>query len=207
VTLAFFLFQVFVISLSGVMAPGPVTAAAVAMGQRSKYAGAFITLGHAIVEFPLMIAIMLGIGKLLQSQNTQMIISFAGGVLLLVMATRMLADLSTASEPQNNPAKAGAVWAGLVLSAGNPYFLIWWATVGLTFATRAMRSGIWVFAMFVIIHLLCDCIWLTALSWASFRGSNLLGDRGRRIVLLICSTALFVFGLIFIYNAVDILSS
>jgi hypothetical protein len=65
--------------------------------------------------------------------------------------------------------------------------------------------GIIVFVLFSVVHWLCDCIWLGALSWASFKGSGLLGDRGRRIVLLICSAALLVFGLFFIYNAADIL--
>ena len=57
--LLLFLGQVVVISLSGVMAPGPVTAAAIGMGARSRYAGMLLAIGHGIVEFPLMILIVL----------------------------------------------------------------------------------------------------------------------------------------------------
>jgi threonine/homoserine/homoserine lactone efflux protein len=73
--------------------------------------------------------------------------------------------------------------------------------VGLNLAMTAANFGIWAFALFAILHWLCDFIWLSALSWASFRGSVLLGPRNQRIVLLICSLVLFGFGLFFIYNA------
>ena len=92
-----------------------------------------------------------------------------------------------------------------VLSGGNPYFLLWWATIGLTLATTATSLGIWAFALFAIVHWLCDLIWHQALSWASFKGTALFGPRVQRIVLLICSLALFVFGVFFIYNASRIL--
>lgn len=202
-SLLFFLFQVFVISFSGVMAPGPVTATAIAMGARSRYAGTLIALGHAIIEFPVMILIMLGMDKLLKSTTTQAVIGLAGGVFLLIMAIQMLANLKTTDNPQVKYTKSKPVLAGIILSASNPYFLLWWATVGLTLATSAKQLGIWAFALFVIVHWLCDYAWLQALSWASFKGSSLLGPRSQRIILLICSVALLGFGLFFIYKALN----
>ncbi|MFZ2149156.1 MAG: hypothetical protein WAV28_18245, partial [Sedimentisphaerales bacterium] len=65
--------------------------------------------------------------------------------------------------------------------------------------------GIWAFALFAITHWSVDLTWLQILSWVSFKGSVLLGPRGLRIVLVICSAALLVFGLFFIYNAGGIL--
>jgi len=183
------------------MAPGPVTAAAIATGSRNRYAGTFIALGHGIIEFPLMILIILGMGKILESTKTQIVIGLAGGTFLLIMAIQMLINLKTASSTQNQVRKEKPILTGLILSAGNPYFLVWWATVGLTLATGARQLGIWAFALFAIVHWLCDCIWLQALSWASFKGSALLGPRRQRIVLMICSVALLFFGLFFLYNA------
>jgi len=205
VNLLFFLFQVFVISLSGVLAPGPVTAAAVSMGSRSKYAGTLIGIGHAIIEFPLMVLIMLGMDTLLKSASTQIVASLAGGGLLLVMAIQMLANLKTAAVLSGKAPKARPILTGLILSVSNPYFLLWWASVGLALATRATQLGIWAFALFAVVHWLCDCAWLQALSWTSFKGSNLLSTRGKQIVLVICSLALFLFGLFFIYTALGLL--
>ncbi len=203
--LILFLIEVVVISLSGVMAPGPVTAAAIAMGTRSRYAGALIAVGHGVVEFPLMILIVLGVGRILKLPTAQIIIGLAGGAFLLIMAIQMLISLRSAEEQQGKVTKSAPVLAGIILSAGNPYFLLWWATVGLTLATTATGIGIWAFVVFAIVHWLCDLIWLSALSWASFKGSVLLGPRGMRIVLMICSAALLLFGLFFIYNAANIL--
>jgi threonine/homoserine/homoserine lactone efflux protein len=199
--LLFFLFQVIVISLSGVMAPGPVTTAAIAMGPRNRFAGILIAIGHGIIEFPLMVVIIMGMGKIFQSKTTQIVIGLAGGVFLLVMAVGMLKSSWDIQQQDAKVAKSGPLIAGIVLSGGNPYFLLWWATVGLTLATTAKGLGIWAFALFAIVHWSCDLVWLWALSWASFKGSVLLGTKSQRIILVICGLALFVFGVFFIYNA------
>lgn len=60
-----FLIGAVFISLTGVMAPGPVTAVTIGEGSKSPHAGAFVAIGHGIVEFPLMIAIFYGFGYLL----------------------------------------------------------------------------------------------------------------------------------------------
>jgi len=206
VSLPLFLIQVIIISLSGVMAPGPVTTAAIAMGARSRYAGPLIAIGHGIVEFPLMVLIVLGMDTILKSTTTQIVIGLAGGTFLLIMAIQMLRSLTSLKDPEANVTKSRPVIAGIVLSGGNPYFLVWWATVGLTLAMTAKGLGIWAFVLFAIIHWLCDLVWLGALSWASFKGSMLFGPRVQRTVLLICSLALFAFGLFFIYNAIRSLS-
>lgn len=200
-SLLLFLIQVVIISLSGVMAPGPVTAAAIVMGARSRYAGLALAVGHAIIEFPLMILIILGLSRIFESAKTQIVIGLAGGTFLLIMAIQMLVNLRKANEPETKHTKTKPVLTGLILSAGNPYFLLWWATVGLTLATGARQLGIWAFALFAIVHWLCDCIWLQALSWASFKGTKLLGGKSQRIILMICSAVILFFGLFFIYNA------
>jgi threonine/homoserine/homoserine lactone efflux protein len=205
VVLLLFLVQVIVISLSGVMAPGPVTAAAIGMGARSRYAGMLLAIGHGIVEFPLMILIVLGMGRILKLPSAQIAIGLAGGAFLLMMGIGMLKSLHSAQIQETKVTKSAPLLAGIILSAGNPYFLFWWATVGLALATTATGMGIWAFALFAVVHWLCDFIWLGALSWASFKGTGLFGARSQRIVLMICAVALFFFGLFFIYNAASTL--
>jgi threonine/homoserine/homoserine lactone efflux protein len=205
VDLLLFLLQVFVISFSGAMQPGPVTATVITMGARNRYAGALLALGHAIIELPLMIFIILGMEKLLKSAVTQTIIGFAGGAFLLMMAIQMMIQLRTRTDTEAKILKGKPVLAGIILSAGNPYFLIWWATVGLRLALDLKEFEIWAFALFAIVHWLSDFTWLQALSWASFKGSTVLGPRRRRIVLLICALALLGFGLFFIFSAASTL--
>jgi threonine/homoserine/homoserine lactone efflux protein len=205
--LLLFLSEVFVISLSGVMAPGPVTAAAIAMGARSRYAGALIAVGHGVIEFPLMILIVLGMDQILRSTGTQIVIGLAGGLFLLIMAIQMLNSVRHVVSQAAKPTKGGPIAAGVLLSGGNPYFLLWWATVGLALATTARGLGVWAFVLFAVLHWLCDLAWLSALSWASFKGSVLLGPIVQRIVLVICSVALLVFGIFFVYRATRLIDA
>jgi threonine/homoserine/homoserine lactone efflux protein len=148
-----------------------------------------------------MILIILGMSRIFETTKTQIVIGLAGGTFLLLMAIQMLISLKTVENPQSQVHKEKPILTGLILSAGNPYFLVWWATVGLTLATSAAQLGIWAFALFAIVHWLCDCVWLQTLSWASFKGTKMLGGKSQRIVLMICSAAMFFFGLFFIYNA------
>jgi len=204
-SLMLFLIQVFFISFSGAVQPGPVTATAITMGARSRWAGVLLAIGHGIIEFPLMVLIILGVGAVFQRNATQIIIGAAGGTVLLYMAYSMF---KTAGNTVITPAgerKDKPVLAGVVLTVSNPYFLIWWATVGLALATEANKLGLYAFVLFAIVHWLVDLIWVTALSFASFHGTTLLGAKSQTIILKICAAAMAAFGLFFIYKAVALL--
>jgi threonine/homoserine/homoserine lactone efflux protein len=202
-----FLFDAAVISLSGVLAPGPVTTAALAAGTRRRHAGALIAVGHGIVEFPLMFLILAGIGIVFRWWGVRIGIGLVGGVFLVLMGVQMLRDVLKTSAPASAPEPAagaslrGPLWTGVILTGGNPYFLLWWATVGLALATRARGLGVVAFALFAIVHWLCDLAWLEALSLASYNGSRLLGGRSQRIVLSICAAAMLFFGVMFAWDA------
>jgi len=200
-----FLAQVVLISLSGVMAPGPVTATTIALGARNRYTGLLVAVGHGIVELPLVIVITLGLGRIFRSENARVAIGAAGGITLLWMGWQMLKDLRAPTAQAGPLSKDKPILAGIVLSAGSPYFLLWWATTGLKLATDAMALGIWTFGLFALVHWLCDVVWLLLLSWASFKGTTLLGPRRQRIVLAVCAIAMAVFGVKFVYDAFNLL--
>lgn len=199
--LVWFLVKVVVVSLSGVMMPGPVTAAAIAMGGRNRWAGALMAIGHGIIEFPLIILITLGMKEIIESAVIRIVIGMAGGAFLIIMAIQMLKSLKSADEPKVIMSKGAPMLTGLILSGGNPYFFVWWATVGLALATTATGLGVWAFVLFAIVHWLCDLVWLETLSWASFKGSVLLSPQRQRVVLFVCAVVLFGFGLLFIGGA------
>jgi len=205
VALLFFLAQVFIISITGALQPGPVTATAITMGTRNRWAGTLMAVGHGMIEFPLIVVIVLGMGKFFQIQKVQVCIGLAGGTFLILMAVQTYLSLKANGVNESKVLKGKPILAGIILSASNPYFLLWWATVGLALATQATKWGIWAFVLFALTHWSVDLIWLQVLSWASFKGSTLLGQRGLRVVLMFCSAALFGFGLYFIYRAVDLL--
>lgn len=196
-----FLITATAISLSGVLAPGPMTAATLAAGTRLRHAGAVIALGHAVVEFPMMLVIIAGAGRLFEVEGVKLGIGLAGGAFLLLMGVQLLlAARKTSSEMAVADARHPFL-IGIVLTGANPYFLVWWATVGLTLVAQAKELGIIAFALFAVIHWLCDLVWLELLSLASHRGTELLGGRIRQIVLVICGLTLLGFGCKFLYYA------
>ena len=201
-----FLLQAVAISLSGVMAPGPVAAATLAAGSHRRHAGAWVAIGHGVVELPLMLLIVavVGMARVLQTQAFKVGVGIAGGAALVLMAALMLRPAAAGKAP----GAAGAnrpLWTGIALTAGNPYFLVWWATVGLALATRAISLGLLAFAMFALVHWLCDLVWLELLSLASHRGVRLLGPRAQRIVPVFCAAAMGFFGGLFLYDAIKTL--
>jgi len=181
--------------------PGPFTAVAIVSGARNRYAGALMAVGHGIVEFPLMIVIVLGAGRFLQSGPARIGIGLIGGIVLMLMGVQMLRSLRSGNAQATAGTQRGPLAASIILSGGNPYFLVWWATVGLALATRATALGVWAFVLFAVIHWLCDLLWLTLLSWASFKGSSWFGPRVQQGVLLICGGALLLFGSYFLFDA------
>jgi threonine/homoserine/homoserine lactone efflux protein len=203
--LTLFLIQVFIISFSGAIQPGPVTASAITMGTRNRWAGVFLAIGHGIIEFPLMIFIIFGLGSVFQKTAAQITIGIAGGAVLLYMAYSMFKSAGHFSNPQADARKDEPILAGIILTASNPYFLIWWATVGLALATDATKFGVYAFALFAVVHWFVDLIWVTALSLASFHGTTLLGPKLQTVIVKICAVAMLFFGLFFIYNAVGML--
>jgi len=195
-----FLGSVFIISLSGALQPGPVSATAITMGLRNKWAGTLMSIGHGLVEFPLMVFIILGLGEILQKEPVKIAIGAIGGAILVVMAAGMWkgADKQTASADT----KTGSpILAGALLTVSNPYFLIWWATVGLALATKAGGWGAWAFALFGLTHWLTDLIWLHALSWTSFKGSHVFSGKVQHRILQFCAFAIFGFGVYFLIDA------
>lgn len=204
--LLFFLAQVFVISLSGALQPGPVSATAITMGARNRWAGTLMALGHGIIEFPLIALIVLGMGEYFKIPKVQIVIGLGGGAFLFLMAAQTFVSLKANAATEPKAFRGKPILAGIILSASNPYFLLWWATVGLALADQApVEWGIWAFVFFALTHWLVDLIWLQLLSWASFKGSVLLGRHGLKIILGFCATALLGFAIFFIYNAVNLL--
>ena len=199
--IAIFILQAVVISLSGVMAPGGVTAATFAMGVQRRHAGAWIAVGHGIVEFPLIVLIVLGAAAVLQTRWFGVTVGLAGGAALLLMGGMTIHGLRRNTQQADAVQTSRPLWTGIVLTACNPYFLVWWATVGLALATKAIALGMLAFALFAIVHWLCDLVWLELLSLASHRGVKLLGPRSQKVVLALCGATMAGFGVWFLWDA------
>jgi len=195
-----FLIQAVLVSLSGVMAPGPLTVVVVGKGARSARAGAAIAVGHGVIEFPLMALLVVGLAPFFTRPAFAAWVGLAGGLVLLWMGADLVRTLRrpvVVSERR----ETSALVAGILMTAGNPYFLVWWATVGATLVLRAWGFGFWRFALFAVVHWSLDLVWYFFLSAASHRGARLLGDRFRMGVSLVSGALLLYFGVRFVADA------
>ena len=197
-----FIFTAVAISLSGVMAPGPITAATLTAGSRWRHAGAVIGLGHIAVELPLIVLLVAGAGTFFQSAPIRAGVGLAGGAFLLLMGTQTLLNVRNDNGASDAPVQRHPFWIGVVLSGANPYFFVWWATVGLTLTTDALQYGLLALVLFAIVHWLCDVGWLELLSVAGFKGSEWFGRRSQTTIAVICAVAFIGFGLRFVWDAI-----
>lgn len=192
---------VILISLSGVMTPGPVFAAAVAQGYKDKAAGIKIAIGHGIVEFPLMIMIALvGLGaeKLFEEPGVKLGIGLVGGILLIFLGVSMIRSRKEIAEESKDQRAWNAMTAGVLTTSANPYFFIWWATVGVALVLNAQWFGPVVVVIFAVVHWSCDLAWYSFTSFAVYRTKHLWTPLVHEIVFGICGATMLVFGVYFI---------
>jgi threonine/homoserine/homoserine lactone efflux protein len=199
-----FLLSAVVISMSGVMAPGPITAVTLGKAARSPHAGGVIAIGHGIVEFPLMVAVWYGIVHLQNNIVLKAGIGLVGGVFLLVMGLGMLRSAAPGKAPAGKLA-ASALLAGILLTAANPYFLLWWASVGAKLVMGAVAFGLLGFAVFAIAHWLCDLVWLWFLSALAYKGGQFFGRTFQKVTFGVCGVFLVAMSGKFIVDAVQMI--
>jgi len=188
------------ISLSGVLSPGPMTAAAIQQGGRSGFAGTYIAFGHGVVELPLILFIFLGASSLLQLKLVRILIGVAGGIYLIFIGKGLIrpkADEEVIKEGR----MTSSFYSGMLLSIGNPYFLLWWGTIGVGLVVSAVRFGFIGLILFTLFHWLCDLLWYSFLSIASFRGVKMFGAGLYKKVSIFCGFAMLFYGGAFILSS------
>ncbi len=188
-----FLSSVAVISLSGVMMPGPLFAVAVARSYRSQFAGVQMALGHAIVEVPLMLLIYFGLGRFFDREPVQIALYLVGGSILVWMGVSMLRKRS-GSLDEGTELPYNSVIAGVVTSAVNPFFFLWWAAVGSMLVMKSLSFGLIGFILLIVVHLACDFGWLFFISSVVHRTKSRWKEKFRVGLFVACSFLLIGFG-------------
>jgi threonine/homoserine/homoserine lactone efflux protein len=201
--LIIFLFSAVIISLSGVLSPGPLTAAVIEQGGRNKLSGVYFSLGHGVVELPLILLISLGAGSFFELEQVRIVVGIAGGIYLLFMGKGLLRPGENKKDYERRI--PSSFYSGAFLSIGNPYFLLWWATIGLGLVISATDFGITGLVLFAAVHWLCDLIWLSFLSMASHKGIKTFGAGLYKKISIFCGIVMLFYGSVFIVDSVKLL--
>jgi threonine/homoserine/homoserine lactone efflux protein len=191
-------FSSLVIAWSGAVMPGPMLAVVVAETPRQgARAGPLVVLGHAILELALLAALVIGLGPVLEREGVQAALSLAGGVMLVVTGITMVAAVTRGRVRLEWDAEGGGagrartVLGGVLSSLANPYWTIWWVTIGLGLLTKAYAIGAAALAAFYIGHILGDLTWYTAVSGAISAGRRWISQRSYRVMIVVAAAFLF----------------
>jgi threonine/homoserine/homoserine lactone efflux protein len=196
------LLSVVVISFTGVMMPGPMFAVTLTKSFRSPWAGAKISLGHAVIEVPLILLIYFGFARFFESSTVQLVLSILGGGMVIWLGISMFrARTEVVTGGKDLP--YGSFIAGILTSGFNPFFLLWWATIGSLLVMRFLEFGIAGLSVFIIVHWLCDLAWLSFVSIVIYKTHALWGRRVQEFVFIGSSLLLAGFGIWFIVSGID----
>jgi threonine/homoserine/homoserine lactone efflux protein len=190
----------FLVGLSGAMMPGPLLVVALARtpgcGART---GPIVIVGHAIVELITVAALSLGLAAIVGRQPAvARVIAVVGGMALLWMALTMLREIRRGVKAPEGAAKADNASAGvtalikegMIATVSNPYWFVWWATVGSALLVTSLKVGAIGAPVFYFGHILSDLVWYSTVTIVVWQGKNLFS--GKRYHYLIGSCALFL---------------
>jgi len=91
------------------------------------------------------------------------------------------------------------VLAGILTSISNPFWMLWWATIGLGYITLSLRSGYIGLTSFFTGHILADLVWYSLIAAAVAGGKKFLSDGVYRAILVACGVFLVGLGGTFLY--------
>jgi threonine/homoserine/homoserine lactone efflux protein len=188
----------FVIGLTGALAPGPTLVATINASIAGDWTtGMKVSLGHAIVELFLVILILLGLATVALPYTT--VIAGIGGIALVVFgiltikgsrkATMRTSEVQTIANPY---------MAGLVTSAANPYFWIWWLSIGSAMVIAGLEGGLALAGAFMVGHWTADIAWYSLVSTGVSKGKTLFSDTVYQKIMGLCGIFLIVFGVYYL---------
>lgn len=201
----------FLIGLTGAMAPGPyLTVTITRTVTRGPASAALMLVGHAALEGLLLVGFAFGLQELLRNPHVGNVLAAVGGVFLLWMGWGLLRGAARgtisagASEARPEP-RFGPVLHGAAVSLSNPYWTLWWATIGVKLAADGIAIGPLGVAAFFIGHELADVAWYGLVIIATARGRRLLADRPYRIIIGLCALFLLYLGARFALDGIGVL--
>ena len=202
----------FVVALSGAMAPGPLLTYTIVKTMQTKrrgfLVGFWVIAGHALLELVLIIAILFGFAAILKKPLAARIIGVVGGCILFLFGVSLIRDvvtgrISNVFAPSESTDAVSSRFAGMppvlggvLISMSNPYWWIWWATIGFAFMNQYGISFLRFPSLlaFALGHEAGDLIWYVFISTVIFLGKNRLNTKVYQALLVVCGLVMMGFG-------------
>ena len=208
-------FTSFGVGLSGSITPGPLLAFNVREVARIGFwAGPLSIVGHSLLELIIVIALAIGAAHFLESPIAGFLIGIAGGLFLLWMGWGMTRHPNRQAPPARaecrQASRSGGRYGmtalgGALVTLSNPYWSLWWATIGLGYmvwSTEMGRPGV---VSFYVGHILADFVWYTAVALALVTGRRLMSPMAYRALMVVCGLFILGMGVWFIVSGIGFL--
>jgi threonine/homoserine/homoserine lactone efflux protein len=190
-----------VVAFSGAASPGPLLAVAIVEGNRRGFlAGPLLILGHGILELLMLFLLILGLDKLLAKPFVEDVISLLGGAFLLYMGVSISRSSFEEKNMDEGEGGGNTLFLGALVSLSNPYWTIWWITVGVAILSKSLPFGLLGVALFFTGHILADFLWYSGITLAVSQGKNFLTPRFYQFLMFFCGLLLLVMSLYFMYS-------
>ena len=168
-------------------------------------AGTSVVFGHVAAETGMVVLLGLSLSQILGLKAPFIAICVIGGAFLVFMGINLIKSgqgrASIQATPEKRTLAYGPIYGGIITSLSNPFFFLWWFTVGAAFVFEGLRlAGLVGLAAFLIGHWASDFSWYGFVSICTDRGAAIAGDRAYRIILISCGVFLSILGLGFVYS-------
>ncbi|WP_286478561.1 LysE family translocator [Methanobacterium sp. CWC-01] len=194
----------FLVGLSGALVPGPMLTVTISNSlHKGPMAGPMVVSGHIIAEVAILMLLLLGLGWLIGSATATLLIGTVGGLVLVYMGYR----ISQSSPPRfqgkvKAPDKYGSVLGGILSSISNPYFFIWWVTIGWAFVLKGLEfAGLAGILGFMAGHWAADLGFYSLVSFFTSKGSDILTQKYYRALMYGCGIFMICLGIYFVFSA------
>ena len=203
----------FIVGFSGACTPGPLLFSVIVhSSERGFRAGPLNVLGHFVVEGSLAAALVAGLAALVAEDLVKAVIGLVGGALLLFMGVDILrysrvASMERLSEGRGSGLRRwGPVVMGAVTSVSNPFFILWWVSVGNSLLLMGIQAaGLIGAAAVYLAHISSDLVWYSLVSLSVGAGRKLITDPVYKAILAVCGALLTILSLQFIYAGAKVL--
>ena len=199
--------EVIALSASGVLAPGPLFFANLVYGTRhDKWSGIKVAFGHTAVELPLIIVLAAGLFTLDSAKKYASVIGLVGGIAILAFAGLQIATILKEKRGYDMPTLAGSKGPfimGVALSALNPFFILWWFTVGLKLISDSAVFGVIMGVVILFaLHIWMDYAWLASTAYLASKGAFALKSRRYYPILFLALAVIMIYyGVSFVSQA------
>lgn len=200
--------QIVLVSASGVLTPGPLFFANLALSKHGGFwSGIKIAVGHTMVELPIIILYSLPLIAFTDPNTTFnmfKVISIIGGTALIIFGIFYVVKILRQKDSPTATSKPARIEnpiiAGILFTGVNPFFFLWWISVGIKLISDSLQLlgyPLGIVFLFVV-HIWMDYAWLGMSSYIASRGIKIIGSRYHKFVILLLALPLFYYGINFI---------